>query len=177
MKILHPLLLLLALVTSALAADKDKEGDAKKPGDDPVFRKPFTLRLHIDRENLYEQEIDKVPYVHKDVVYLFKGDEFGLALDIKDNAILSVQHQPDLKKADVTLKFTQDVKPDGTSMMLLHLHNNTRHTVSMDALMTLPGKKGVAKTTVLPLQPSLSGYESWPHPIVQLVLRNIQIAK
>ena len=62
-------------------------------------------------------------------------------------------------------------------MMMLVLKNNTQQTLDMDALMTIPGRKQVARTNILSLQAGLSGFESWPHPIVQLVLRNIRIKK
>ena len=45
--------------------------------------------------------------------------------------------------------------------------------IAMDALMTVPGKKTIAGTTIIPIGAGLSSYESWPHPIVQLVLRNV----
>lgn len=94
-----------------------------------------------------------------------------------DNSIRTVKYQPDMKKADVTLKFTQKVQPDGAAMMMLHIHNNAKQTLNVDALMTVPDKKGIGKTSILPVQPGLSRFDSWPHPIVQLVLRNIRIAK
>lgn len=165
--------LLLSAVTVTFAADDT----AKKPAKDTIFREPFTLKLHIDKEHLYEEKIGKIPFVHDGDVYLFKGDEFGLTLDIQTNSVRTVKYQPDLKKADVTLKFTQEVQPDGSAMMMLHIHNNTKRTLDMDALMTVPDKKGIAKTSILPVQPGLSGFESWPHPIVQLVLSKIRIAK
>ena len=165
--------LLLSAVTVTFAADDT----VKKPVKDTVFREPFTLKLHVDKEHFYEEKIGKIPFVHDGDVYLFKGDEFGLTLDIQTNSIRTVKYQPDLKKADVTLKFTQEVQPDGSAMMMLHLHNNTKQTLEMDALMTVPDKKGISTTSILPIQPGLSGFESWPHPIVQLVLRNIRKAK
>jgi hypothetical protein len=173
MKTLLSALLLLTSVGTTFSAD----AAARKPGEDTVFRKPFTLNLHIDKENFYEERFGKIPYVNNGDVYLFKGDDFGLTLDIQDNSIRSVKYQPDLEKADVTLKFTQEVQPDKSAMMMLVIRNGTKQTLNIDALMTVPGKKGVAKTSILPLQPGLSGYESWPHPIVQLVLRNIRIQK
>jgi hypothetical protein len=173
MKTLLSTLLLLASVTVMFAADDV----AKNPAADTVFREPFTLKLHIDKEHFYEEKFGKIPFVNDGDVYLFKGGEFGLTLDIQDNSIRAVKYQPDVKKADVTLKFTQEVQPDGTAMMMLHIHNNTKQTLNVDALMTVPDKKGIAKTNILPVQPGLSGFESWPHPIVQLVLRNIRIAK
>ena len=171
MKALHSTLLFLASVAITFAAD-----DApKKPADEPVFREPFTLKLHIDKEHFYEEKLPKLPFVHEGDVYLLKGDAFGLTLDVQDNAIRAVKYQPDVKKADVTLKFTQEVDADGTAMMMLHIHNNTKQPLDVDALMTVPNKKGIAKTNILTVQPGLSGFESWPHPIIQLVLRNIRI--
>jgi hypothetical protein len=169
MKTLLSILIIFASAMLSRAADDAPQ----KPAKEPIFRKPFTLNLHIDKEHFYEQKFGKVPFVHEGDVYLFKGDEFGLALDIQDNAVRTVKYQSAVKKADVTLKFTQEVEADGTAMMMLHIHNNTKHTLNMDALMTLPNQKEIAKTTILPVQPGLSGFESWPHPIVQLVLRNI----
>ncbi len=165
--------LLLSAVTVTFAADDT----AKKPDKDTVFREPFTLKLHVDKEHFYEEKIGKIPFVHDGDVYLFKGDEFGLTLDIQTNSIRTVKYEPDPKKADVTLKFTQEVQPDSSAIMMLHIHNNTKQTLEMDALMTVPDKKGIAKTSILPVRPGLSGFESWPHPIVQLVLRNIRTAK
>lgn len=172
MKTLLPIIVLLAFAAFAHSAD-----DAKKPDADAVFREPFTLKLHIDKEHYYEAKFGKIPYVHNGAVYLFKGDEFGLNLDIQDNSIRSVEYQPDVKKAEVTLEFRQEVQPDGTAMMMLQIHNNTKHTLYVNALMTVPNKKGIARTSILPVQPGLSGFESWPHPIVQLALRNIRIKK
>jgi hypothetical protein len=131
----------------------------------------------VDKEHYYEEKVKKIPYVHNDWVYLFKGDEFGLTLDILNQSVRSVKYQKDVKKADVTFKFTQVVQPDGTGTMMLRIHNNTKHTLKFDALMTVPGGKEIAETSILPVRAGPGDYETWPHPIVQLVLRNICIAK
>jgi len=158
-----------------LAADKND--GTTKPAEETVFREPFTLKLHVDKGRFYKEKFAKIPFVHDGTVYLFKGDEFGLCLEIQDNTIRAVRYQPDLGKADVTLKFTQEVEKDGTAMMMLAIHNGTNHTLNVDALMTVPNKKGICQTNILPIKAGLSDYESWPHPIVQLALRNIRIEK
>jgi hypothetical protein len=43
--------------------------------------------------------------------------------------------------------------------------------------MTIPGKEEILKTNVLPIEPNLSDFESWPHPIVQLVLRDFRFSE
>jgi len=115
-----------------------------------------------------------MPYVHKDCVYLFKGDEFGVSLQMDGKSVKSVSYQPDMTKADVTLKFTQVAEDGEEPMMMLTIKNRTKEKIYVDALMTVPGKKGILKTSVLPLDPGLAGFESWPHPVVQLVLKNIR---
>lgn len=174
MNTLRSIILLLALVTSTLAAPKP---DAAKKPDDTVFREPFTLKLHVDEEHYFEKKVGRIPFVDKGDVYLFKGEEFGLTLDIQNNSIRSVRYQPNLKKAEVILTFTQEVQPDGTAMMMLQIHNHTKCILVMDALMVVLKREEPVTTTILPVQPGKFGWESWPHPIVQLVLRNIRIKK
>ena len=169
--------ILAVLFTAVAGLSPAADDPAGKTVEDVVFREPFTLNLHVDKENYYEEKFGKIPYVHKGNVYLFKGDAFGLTLDIKDDVIREIKYQPDLEKADVTLNFTQKVQADKTAMMMLVIRNNTEHKLNFGAIMTVPGKKGIAKTSILPVEAGLSGYESWPHPIVQLVLREIRIAK
>lgn len=143
-----------------------------------VYREPFTLKLHIDKDRYYEEKFKKnIPYVENNDVYLFAGESFGINLEIKDGEITSVAYQKEADTADVALEFKQEIKDDGSSFMWLVLQSNVEQTIYLDALMTIPGKKGFYKTGILPLYPKLGGNESWPHPIVQLVLRNFRLKK
>jgi hypothetical protein len=150
---------------SSLAADTNST----------VFRQPFTLTLHVDKEHYYEEKFGKIPYVHDDNVYLFKGDAFGIDLDITNEVIRGVSYQADTNKAAVSLRFTQEIRENGEAMMLLVIKNHTKRKLFIDALMTVPQRTKAQKTSILPVEPGLTGYESWPHPIVQLVLRNIRL--
>jgi hypothetical protein len=165
-------MLLFAVATFAVAA----EDDNAKPASEDAFREPFTLKLHVDREHYYEERFERqMPYLFKGDVYLFCNDDFGINVVVNMQMIRSIQYQPDSAKADVTFKFTQDIKEDGSTMMLLIIKNNTKYTLEMDGFMTAPGKVGIAKTSILPVKPGLASYESWPHPIVQLVLARIRV--
>jgi hypothetical protein len=147
------------------------------PGNNPdsvAFRAPFTLKLHVDKTHFYEQHFGEIPFVHEGDVYLFKGDDFGIDLVIRKSAVAAVKYQPATEKADVKFKFSQEIQPDGSSTMTLLIRNATTHTLYFDALMTTPGNQGIAKTSILPVRPGLDSYESWPHPVVQLVLRHIR---
>lgn len=139
------------------------------------MRAPFTLTLHVDRERYYEENVGEMPYVYRNGIYLMKGDRFGVAIDVRDGKLVTVRYQPDLEKADVTFEFTQDVDPDGNAMMMLTLHNRSDYSLKMKALMTVPGKKDSFETSIVPLHAGLTNFESWPHPIVKLLLHELQI--
>jgi hypothetical protein len=49
---------------------------------------------------------------------------------------------PNAKKADLSFEFQQETAKDGFSMMLLKITNNTKKQIFMNALMTVPDRKG-----------------------------------
>jgi hypothetical protein len=165
---------LFAVLYCASFAQEQSSAPASAPT--PVFREPFTLELRIDKQHSYEEHFDKIPYVAENDVYLFAGDNFGVNLTATKHEVLDVTYQPDKKKADVELKFTQEKGQGGTAMMLLVVQNKLGRGLVFDALMTVPEKKGIYKTSVLPVGARLSSFESWPHPIVQLVLKNFRFS-
>ena len=138
-----------------------------------VFRAPFKLKLHVDDERYYEQSFDRIPYVSGNDVYLFVGEAFGINVTATENEISHIAYERNPAKADVELRFTQEKTQSGWMMMLV-IRNKLKRRLYLDALMTIPGKEGVFRTTIVPVEPNLSDFESWPHPIVQLVLRNFR---
>ena len=141
-----------------------------------VFRSPFTLKLRVDNEHYYEENFDKTPYVHENSIYLFKSDNFGIKFELHGDTIAKILYEPNLDKADLTFRFSQGIKQKEEAMLLV-VKNKTKYKIRMDALMTIPGQKDVHNTTILPIDPGLGSYESWPHSIVQLVLTNLRVEK
>jgi len=156
---------------------QDQAPSNPKP-DTLVFREPFTLKLRVDKDHYYEERYEKrIPYVAEKEVYLFSGENFGVNLGMKGGDVVEMVFQPDIKKADVWFSFKQEKDLlEGIGMMLI-LQNKLKRQLQIDALMTVPGKKEIYKTSILPIDAGLSDYESWPHPIVQLVLRNFRVSE
>ncbi len=170
--------MLMAALFVANSALCQEPAPASANGDGSVFREPFTLRLHVDKDHYYEEHYHKgIPYVAEDDVYLFSGDKFGISLTFKADKTIEVTYQPDGKKADVWFIFTQEKKLAGGVGMMLTIQNKLKRELRMDALMTVPGKKEIYKTSILPIEAGLGGFESWPHPIVQLVLKNFRLSE
>ena len=140
-----------------------------------TFREPFTLKLTIDKDRYYEESYTNgIPYVYANDVYLFCGEAFGINTKIEKDKIVTISYQRETKKADVELKFSQDKMDDGKVITMLVIRNRLKKRLYVDALMTMPEKSGIFKTSIVPIEPGLSNYESWPHPIMQLVLRNLR---
>ncbi len=168
------LLFLWAFFMSAWAPAQDRPaGVANTNG--VTFRVPFTLKLRVDKDHYYEQAFPKIPFVFQNDVYLFSGDDFGIDLEIAGGAVENISYQPDASKAAISLRFEEETLTNGAAMMILVIKNRTDQKLFMDAMMTIPGYQSSQKTTVLPVEPHTSGYESWPHPIVQLLLHNIRL--
>jgi hypothetical protein len=144
--------------------------------DAPVFRSPFSLKLRLDGEHYYEQKVDHVPYVADGDVYLLAGEAFGINVTVAGDRLTRITYQPDPAKADVEFKFTQE-KSHQVFMMLLITRNKLKKKLFFDALMTVPEQTGIYKTSVLPIDPNLTNFETWPHPIVQLALRNFRFSE
>jgi hypothetical protein len=158
-----PLILSAFLPLLLLAAPQPQtatEGNAAAP----VFRDPFTLKLHVDKDHDYEEHFEKIPYVADNDIYLFSRDHFGINVTVTEGEISGVSYRPNIAKADVEFKFTQEKVRGGQWMMMLVIKSKLKQRLFLHALMTVPGKEGTYKTNILPVQPGLSGFESWPQP-------------
>ena len=164
-----------AILFSAATAFVQSQG-APLP-QQPAFRLPFDLKLKIDKGHYYEEHFADIPFVADSDVYLFAGESFGINVTVVDGKITGVTYQPDTAKCDVSFKFSQEKLKKDEMMMMLTTRNGLKGRLLFDALMTIPGKKGIFKTSILPVEPGLSNFESWPHPIVQLVLRNFRFVE
>ena len=169
------LALLLLLAGSAFALQPAQVTTDVNP-QDTVFRDPFTLKLQVDKDHFYEEKLDKIPYVAGNDVYLFVRENFGVKATIINDEISQLTYEREPAKADIAFRFTQEVSK-GRPMMMLVIQNRLKRRLYLDALMTVPNKKGIYKTSILPVEKGLSNFESWPHPIVQLVLRNFRFSQ
>src|SRR5262245_17003695 len=142
---------------------------------EPILRNPFTLKLDAGDGRIYEERFEKAPYFAESTVFLFAGDHVGINVTVDGDEISAVSYQKDVANADVTFKLTQQ-KLRGKPAMMLVVQNKLKHPLSLDAFMTVPGRQGIYKTNILPVRAGLSNYESWPHPIVQLALKNFRFA-
>ena len=171
----HPFVVAMVLCVASLTSVSSQT--APKPRGS-ALREPFILKLKVDKDHFYEERFDRrIPYVSENEVYLFLGDKFGVNLTVRNDRIIDVRYQPDVAKADVWFSFEQPKELPGGLGMTLAIENKMKRGVSMEGLMSMPNQKEVFKTSIQSVQAGKGGLESWPHPISQLVLGNLQITK
>ena len=109
---------------------------------------------------------------NKRAIFLATDHEFGISLDTQHNLTPSISHQPDVKNADVTLRLSRELQTDGTTMVVLHVHNNIKQRLEMDATANSLSNKHLS------LSPGFSACRLWPHSTLQSVdIRNMRIMK
>jgi hypothetical protein len=143
--------------------------------DEVVLRDPFDLRLKLPDGSSYQEHFDRVPYVKDGSVYIFPRENFGVLVKIAGEEIAGLQYEKDPSKADIKLKFTEE-DAGGRVMMMLVIESRLKQTLYMNASMQVPNRKGTYKTSVLPVLGGKSGFESWPHPITILELKNLRFS-
>jgi hypothetical protein len=175
MRSLRPFIVAMVFLMAGIASLSTQTRTTKPKS--PVLRQPFTVRLKLDKEHYDEFHYDKQPYVSENEVYLFLGDKFGVNVTVRNDRIVDVKYQPDAAKADVWFGFEQPPELPGGLGMTLAIENNMKRGLSMDGLMSVPNKKEVIKTSIQSVPAGKKGLETWPHPISQLVLGNLQLTQ
>jgi hypothetical protein len=153
---------ILVVVLAAIVVAQDEQPLAM---DVTVYREPFTLKIK-NGKNKFEQHFDKVPYVKGTDIIIFPGEKFGINIAESDGKSI-VRYEPEFRKANVTLEFKQE-----KSMTLLIIKSTLKSTVRFEGVMVVPERHGYFKTSLMPVRAGLSSFESWPHAIIQLILRN-----
>ena len=116
------------------------------------------------------------PIVQGDLVSIFPGETVYLAFDPGPKCpenLRSVEFAG-ISAYTITFKFTQEPKlVDGVGMMLF-VHNLSKRYIKYDLGMQLIDSEDLFKTSSCPLMPEMITYESWPHPVFQLVMTNFR---
>lgn len=140
-------------------------------------RDPLLVKLFLDKENIYNEELGKSPYVFNDLAYIAAGEEFYLDVQLSNGQISKITYskEKDDTKNQIHLRFSQENQGKENPMMMLKVQNPFNKALSYEAGMILHDREGVFGTSIIPVMPKLLSFESWSHPIVQLILTDFQL--
>jgi len=136
-------------------------------------RIPYKLSLPVDKHSLYEEDIKATPYVLPGkTIQIYPGETIYVEVRQDSGKIISMTAVKEVKDPTRTLsiKLIQTVKKKVHEMIVLEIHNPFTSRLTYKALMFLIPQKKWVETNVYPVEPGLSGFETWPDVIVSLAL-------
>jgi len=142
------------------------------------LREPFTLKLAVDGENYYEESIKGSSYfVHNKTLQIYPSEKLYIEVEIKSDTIYSMKVvRTNLNpKKTIEVEFKQFVKDRKSEGMMLNVNNPFDKVLKYKALMYIVGHDKWIRTSIIPIQPRLSGFETWNDIIITLALEDWQL--
>jgi hypothetical protein len=142
--------------------------------DTTAFKRPaYKLKVAVDKESFYEQEIKSGPYVLPDnSIQLYPGETVYVEIN-QENGVIKKMHAFQIIRDSgktVTISFSQDTKGRVHSLMMLKVINPFDFQLIYKARVFLLSQKRWVSTDVYPVEPGLSSYETWPDIITSIGL-------
>jgi hypothetical protein len=138
-------------------------------------RSELKVDLVFDAENNYSATIPESSYFVKEkVLQIYPGEELNIEAEIQNDNIVSMKVVKVIEHPERTInvRFFQDAKDRTKAQMILVVKNPFNKKLLYDATMYLPVHKEWSKTSIIPINPNLVGYETWPEVIATMALEN-----
>jgi len=136
-------------------------------------REEFTLKLPVDGERFYEQNVAGRPFfVKKGILQIYPNEKLFLEVETTKKEIISMKVVKENLNPEKTveIEFTQNVKDRKSESMMLKVVNPFKKDLKYKAMMFIVGHDKWISTNVLPVRSKLTGYETWSDVIITLVL-------
>ena len=142
---------------------------------DKINREAFKLDLAVDSKQYYSTDVPKSPYFVKEkILQIYCSEKLLVETEFKADTIYSMKVVEKNKYPEKTIEisFTQDDKDREKIITILNVKNPFNKTLKYNAMMFTPYSQKWKGTSIIPIEPKLQNYESWPHTIITLVLDN-----
>jgi len=136
-------------------------------------RTPYTLKIAVDKETFYEDEIGATPYVFpNNGMQIYPGETIFVEVEQDNGVIKSMKAVKEIKYPEktLTIKFSQTSENKVHQMMMLEIKNPFSKSLTYQAKMFLLKQNKWFDTNVYPVMPGLSAFETWPDIIISLGL-------
>jgi hypothetical protein len=139
-----------------------------------LIRPDFTLKMAVDKDHYYEANIKSAPYILPDTsIQVYPGETIYVEVNQDNGVIKKMTAVSTIKDSATTLTihFYQETEGRAHSMMMLSVINPFPYQLIYKARMYILSQKRWVTTDVFPVEPGLSGYETWPDLITSIALQ------
>jgi len=137
-------------------------------------REARNVSLRLEDGTTFERAVPRLPIVLPNGwITIYPGEEIHVELTVARDVIKSARAvaKPVRKSATVTFKLSQ--QPERADMQLAVTHalpQNLKYSMGM----MLPSGGQIYATPSCPVPPGATAHETWPHPVFQLVIRDLR---
>ena len=130
------------------------------------------MRLRLEDGSAFEKEVPRLPIVLPNGwITLFAGEQVHIELTA-DRGNLAARAVPKVVRPKSTVSFSL-AQTDGAGMKLAISHNLPA-ALKYSLGMMLPAGGEIQGAPSCAVAPGTVGYETWPHPVFQLVIVNLR---
>lgn len=118
-------------------------------------------------------QIPESPYFVKDkIIQLYCGEKVFVECEIAIDSIatMKVVEANINPEKTIEIDFSQDAEDRTNISTVLKVKNPFNKKLIYDAIIFTPISKTWKRTSIIPIQPNLMNFKTWPHPIITLVL-------
>lgn len=145
-----------------------------------INRNAFTLEIAANETQQYSVEINEGPYFVKEkILQIYCGEKVFIECEIAADTIstMKIVAENSNPTKTIVIEFTQDSKDRTKINSMLTVKNPFNKKLNYDALMFTPTSQEWKSTSIIPVQPKLMNFETWPHAIITLVLTEWRFEK
>lgn len=140
-----------------------------------LTRKPYKLKVAVDKKSVYEEDIQGRPYVLPNkAIQLYPGETVFIEIEHGNgviNKVTAVEKIVNPEKT-LTISFTQSVKGKVHELTMLKIENPFPFDLIYTSKIFLLNHQRWVDTNVYPVRAKLSAFETWPDIIISIALGN-----
>jgi hypothetical protein len=168
------IIILLSAFFAATAQQQTPEQAREAVCQRVICRSITTVRLKLNNTEYFEMEFPKAPYVADGFINVLAGEELFVEFDDTDGTLSNPHYVKIANKPERTISFRLEQTDEGT---VLRVKNPFAKNVIYDCLIQHYSEQRLRKTSILPVQTGLMGFEMWPYPVAQVVISNVRYAQ
>lgn len=132
-----------------------------------------TIKLQIGKKEIAEFDFPKGPFVADGYINVLSGEEINVEFEESENALSNARYVEKISAPEKTVAFKLEQTDKGA---VLSVKNPFAKSILYDCLIQHYKAEGLKKTSIVPVQSKLLGFELWPYPITQAVINNVRFA-
>tara|TARA_R100001015_G_C4633414_1_gene198324 strand:- start:134 stop:634 length:501 start_codon:yes stop_codon:yes gene_type:complete len=143
-----------------------------------LTRHPYTLKLFLDNQRIYEVDIQGSKFVLPDnSIQLYSGESVFIEVELVDSSIVSIKSVEKNINPERTIELSlrQNTENFNHLNSIFRIFNPLSRSIIYEAKIFVSGKSNWVETEVIPVKPMKASFEIWPEVVISIAILNITL--